>query len=157
MPKDLIDAIGYMKMKLCSHVIKHDCGLAPNPFHGYCTTALCTPSHMRARLEEGDWLIGVSPRRDGNRLVYAMRISECLSMNEYFHDERFESKKPNRMELRSNNAATTSITSGGPDGRACLRTSITVPTILIKMPDAPSSSPNISTILEATGWLSQMI
>jgi hypothetical protein len=81
-------------MKLCSHVIKHDCGLAPNPFHGYCTTALCTPSHMRARLVEGDWLIGVSPRGDGNRLVYAMRISERLSMNEYFHDERFESKKP---------------------------------------------------------------
>ena len=82
-------------MRLCTHVITHDCGLAPNPFHGYCTTALCTPSHMRANLKKGDWLIGISPRSDGNRLVYAMRISEPpLSMNEYFHDARFESKKP---------------------------------------------------------------
>ena len=81
-------------MKLCSHVIKHDAGLAPNPFHDYCTTALCTPSHMKAKLIQGDWLIGVSPKKDGNRLVYAMRISERLSMNEYFHDARFESKKP---------------------------------------------------------------
>ena len=82
-------------MKLCCHIIKNDTGLAPNPFHGYCTTALCTPSHMRAKLEKGDWLIGVSPKKDGNRLVYAMRISESpLEMNEYFHDSRFESKKP---------------------------------------------------------------
>ncbi len=83
-----------IEMKLYSHVIKHDTGLAPNPFHGYCTSALCTPSHKNARLKKGDWLIGNSPRKDGNRLVYAMRISEVLSMNQYFHDGRFERKKP---------------------------------------------------------------
>jgi Nucleotide modification associated domain 2 len=83
-----------LEMQLCSHVIKYDGGLAPNPFYGFCTTALCTPSHTRAKLKEGDWLIGVSPKADGNKLVYAMRISQTLSMNEYFHDARFESKKP---------------------------------------------------------------
>jgi Nucleotide modification associated domain 2 len=81
-------------MRLCRHVITHDSGLAPNPFHGYCTSAVCTPSHMDARLNEGEWLIGHSPIKDGNRLVYAMRISEVLGMNQYFHDDRFESKKP---------------------------------------------------------------
>jgi hypothetical protein len=81
-------------MRLCSHVIKHDTGLAPNPFHGHRTSALCTPSHVNARLEVGDWLVGNSPRKDGNRLVYAMCISEVLSMNRYFHDAGFENKKP---------------------------------------------------------------
>jgi len=81
-------------MRICSHVIKTDSGLAPNPFHGYCTTALCTPSHMNARLQPGDWLIGHSPRDDRNRLVYAMHIAEVLTMDDYFHDRRFEAKKP---------------------------------------------------------------
>ena len=81
-------------MRLCSHVITDDTGLAPNPFHGYCTSAVCTPSHMNLKLEKGDWLIGNSPNEDGNRLVYAMRISDVLSMNQYFHDDRFKDKKP---------------------------------------------------------------
>jgi hypothetical protein len=81
-------------MRLCSHVITNDTGLAPNPFHGYCTSALCTPSHMNAKLKEGEWIVGISPKRDGNRLVYAMRISQVLSMNQYFHDEQFGCKKP---------------------------------------------------------------
>jgi hypothetical protein len=49
---------------------------------------------MGAQLKQGDWLIGVSPKYDGNRLVYAMRISERLTMNEYFDDVRFKDKKP---------------------------------------------------------------
>jgi hypothetical protein len=81
-------------MKICSHVIKVDTGLAPNPFHGHCTSGLCTPSHMNARLERGDWLIGNSDRLDGNRLVYAMQIKEILAMDDYFHDARFQAKKP---------------------------------------------------------------
>jgi hypothetical protein len=43
-------------MRLCSHVVTCDSGLAPNPFHGYCTSAVCTPSHMNARLEKCEWL-----------------------------------------------------------------------------------------------------
>jgi hypothetical protein len=81
-------------MRLCSHVITNDTGLAPNPFHGYCTSALCTPSHMNAKLKEGEWIVGISRKKDGNRLVYAMRISQVLSMNQYFHDEHFGCKKP---------------------------------------------------------------
>lgn len=82
------------EMKLFSHIVKDDLGVAPNPFHSYCTTALCTPSHMNLRLEEGDWLIGTSPKKDGHKLVYAMCILKPLTMNEYFCDERFQCKKP---------------------------------------------------------------
>ncbi len=82
-------------MKLCSYVVKYDTGLAPNPFHGWCTSAVCTPSHMNASLQEGDWLIGHSPRDEGNQLIYAMRLTEkSLTMEEYFDDPRFEAKKP---------------------------------------------------------------
>jgi hypothetical protein len=59
-------------MRLCSHVVTDDTGFAPNPFHGYCTGAVCTPSHKSAGLKEGDWLIGHSTKKDGHRLVYAM-------------------------------------------------------------------------------------
>jgi prevent-host-death family protein len=83
-----------VELKLYSHVITHDTGLAPNPFHGFCTSAVCTPSHKKAKLRNGDWLIGNSRSKEGNRLVYAMRISEVMSMNNYFRDGRFERKKP---------------------------------------------------------------
>ncbi len=49
---------------------------------------------MNAGLKIGDWLVGNSSRQDGNRLVYAMRISDMPSVNEYFLDKRFEAKKP---------------------------------------------------------------
>jgi hypothetical protein len=91
----MIDAnLRVREMKLFSHIVKDDLGVAPNPFHGYCTTALCTPSHKNLRLEEGDWLIGTSPKKDGHKLVYAMCILKPLTMNEYFCDERFQCKKP---------------------------------------------------------------
>ena len=38
--------------RLCSYVVRHDKGLAPNPFWGYCTLAVCTPNHAGVRLEE---------------------------------------------------------------------------------------------------------
>ena len=44
----MIDAnLRVREMKLFSHIVKDDLGVAPNPFHGYCTTALCTPSGHR--------------------------------------------------------------------------------------------------------------
>ncbi len=49
---------------------------------------------MGAKLEEGDWLIGHSPKEDGHKLIYAMQISEVLCMNKYFDDPRFAAKKP---------------------------------------------------------------
>jgi len=49
---------------------------------------------MRVKLKGGDWLIGISPKSDGHRLVYAMRISQVLEMDEYFKDKRFSAKKP---------------------------------------------------------------
>ncbi|MEP7137116.1 MAG: hypothetical protein ABI904_19490 [Chloroflexota bacterium] len=81
-------------MRLCSYMVKYDTGLAPNPFWGYCTLAVCTPNHMGIRLNKNDWIVGVTIKARGNKLLYAMKISEVLSFNEYYSDNRFESKKP---------------------------------------------------------------
>jgi hypothetical protein len=81
-------------MKICSYVVKRDTGLAPNPFWGYCSLAVCTPNHQRARLIPGDWLVGNSPVGYGQRLVYAMQIDEVLDFDAYFRDPKFSLKKP---------------------------------------------------------------
>lgn len=82
-------------MKLCSYIVREDTGLAPNPFWGACTLAVCTPNHQGSRLEVGDWIAGFLNKSRGYRFLYAMRISEILGMHEYYHDHRFAPKRPN--------------------------------------------------------------
>lgn len=82
-------------MKLCTYVVRVDIGLAPNPFWGYCTLAVCTPNHLRIRFDSGDWIAGFTPVAEDSRLVYAMQVSEVLHFNTYFQDRRFSRKKPN--------------------------------------------------------------
>ena len=82
--------------KLHSYVVARDYGFAPNPFYGYCTLATCKPD-MRKSVAIGDWIIGTGSKskgRDG-RLVYAMRVSEILSFEQYWDDPRFRQKRPN--------------------------------------------------------------
>ncbi len=82
-------------MRLCSYIITSDTGLAPNPFWGYCTLAMCTPNHQNSTLEKGDWFVGISSKKRGRELIYAMQISEKTGFNEYYHDARFLKKRPN--------------------------------------------------------------
>lgn len=81
-------------MRLYSYIIVKDIGLAPNPFWGYCTLAVCTPNHMGVKAQRGDWIMATSGVARGNRLVYAMQLSEVLSFECYYADERFKKKKP---------------------------------------------------------------
>jgi hypothetical protein len=82
--------------RLYSYVVKVDKGFAPNPFGGYCTLAACTPNHQGARVEPGDWIMGNGDKATGQRLIYAMRVSEILEFDDYYHDPRFSAKKPRR-------------------------------------------------------------
>ena len=81
-------------MKVCSYTMTSDTGFAPNPFHGYCTLAACTPNHMGAKLVNGDWIAGFFTNTGIPSLVYAMRIDEVLGYNNYYSDIRFKRKKP---------------------------------------------------------------
>jgi hypothetical protein len=100
-----------VKMKIYSYVVDHDDGYAPNPYFGMCTLCRCKFSKkaeetqgQRGRknivelAEKGDWVIGTggeSGRSAGHgKLIYAMRVDEKLSREEYYKDSRFAEKKP---------------------------------------------------------------
>jgi hypothetical protein len=68
--------------------------MAPNPFWGICTLAVCTPNHQGSRLDVGNWIAGFLTKERGYKFLYAMEISEILGLDEYFRDQRFASKKP---------------------------------------------------------------
>lgn len=80
-----------------SYKIEHDFGLAPNPFWGYCTLAVCK-SQIRnnTRLEIGSWIFGTGSKKldKENFLIYAMKVEEKITFNEYWDDPRFQCKKP---------------------------------------------------------------
>jgi hypothetical protein len=81
-------------MKLYSYIVSHDTGFAPNPFWGYCTLATCKPA-IRRTAQKGDWIVGLSPKAKGHRVVYSMRVYDILTYREYFSDPRFRGKIPN--------------------------------------------------------------
>lgn len=87
-----------MARSLFSYIVRFDSGFAPNPFHGYCTLATCKPL-IRERAEVNDWLVGTGSNakhiRRGGCLVFAMRVTEILSTENYWADPRFQDKKPN--------------------------------------------------------------
>lgn len=81
-------------MRLYSYVVVTDSGLAPNPWHGYLTIALCTPNHGSYNIGIGDWIIGNGSKSAVHRLIYAMRVTERLHFDDYYRDSRFQLKKP---------------------------------------------------------------
>jgi hypothetical protein len=80
-------------MKLHSYVVTHDTGFSPNPFWDFCTLADCKPT-IRRTATIGDWIVGLSPKANGNRLIYAMKVDEILPYDQYFRDSRFAKKIP---------------------------------------------------------------
>lgn len=82
-------------MRVHSYVVEHDLGFAPNPYHGMCTLANCKPV-IRQYAKIGDILLGFGSkniRLDG-KLIYWMKISDILSFDAYWRDDRFKRKKP---------------------------------------------------------------
>ena len=86
-----------VSMRLHSYVVRYDSGFAPNPFYGICTLATCKPD-IRSCAEIGDWVIGTGSADKrvlrGGHLVYAMRVTESLSRDQYWSDPRFLCKRP---------------------------------------------------------------
>jgi hypothetical protein len=84
-------------MNYFSYVVEHDFGLAPNPFGGYCTLAVCKPGiRQNKNLEIGDWIIGTGSKKLNrmNHLIYAMKVEEKMTFDEYWNDTRFYYKRP---------------------------------------------------------------
>jgi len=90
--------------KLFSYVVDHDDGFSPYPFRGFCTLARCKfgSPHRRNIVELakfGDWIVGTGgagPRSAGHgKLIYAMRVSEKLTLRNYLTDPRFKGRPDN--------------------------------------------------------------
>jgi hypothetical protein len=89
---------------LFSYVVDHDLGYSPNPFGRFCTLAHCKFSRSgRPNIVElarvGDWIAGtggVSSKSAGHgRLIYAARVTEKLTLKDYFADSRFRGRADN--------------------------------------------------------------
>ncbi len=82
-----------------------DTGLAPNPYGGIMTLALCKPKLRGPAMAIGgkEWIIGMGPARaylpDGrvedwrDRVVHVMIPDERMTYDQYFHDPRFKDIK----------------------------------------------------------------
>ena len=81
--------------RLHTYVVATDLGLAPNPFHGVCTLAVCKPV-IRRTARVGDWILGTGSKARGHRgrAVYAMQVAETLDFEAYWLDPRFRAKRP---------------------------------------------------------------
>jgi hypothetical protein len=86
-------------MRLHSYIVTHDTGFSPNPFWGCCTLADCKPA-IRRTAHVGDWIVGLTPKSDGNRLIYAMQVEEILTFEDYYRDSRFAAKMPDYSKLK---------------------------------------------------------
>jgi len=81
-------------MTVYSYIVTDDTGFSPNPFHGYCTLACCKPA-IRRTAKKGDWVVGLTPKKQGHRIVYFMRVDETpKTYAEYWRDKRFIAKRP---------------------------------------------------------------
>jgi hypothetical protein len=80
-------------MTLYSYIVAHDTGFSPNPFFSYCTLACCKPE-IRRRAQKGDWIVGLTPKAQGNNIVYFMRVDEVMEFGHYWNDKRFRQKRP---------------------------------------------------------------
>ncbi len=80
-------------MTLYSYTVATDSGFAPNPFYESCTLACCKPG-IRRTAQQGDYVVGIGPKGSGNLLVYAMRVTETVEFDDYWHDSRFRKKRP---------------------------------------------------------------
>jgi Nucleotide modification associated domain 2 len=76
-------------------VVARDFGFAPNPFYGLCTLATCKPN-IRRTAQIGDWIIGTGSKSSGRggHLVYAMKVTESMTFDEYWCNARFRDKRP---------------------------------------------------------------
>jgi hypothetical protein len=88
-------------VRVYSYVVARDYGFAPNPFHGWCTLATCKPD-IRKTAQAGDWIVGTGSATKGRagRAVYAMRVEETLTFEQFWKDPRFLRKRPDLRASR---------------------------------------------------------
>ena len=95
------------KPKYFTYIVTADAGFAPNPFYGFCTLAVCKPE-IRKAAEVGDWIIGlysraqiVLPEECRGKLIYAMEVTEKMTLDQYWKSKKFSKKKYSNKSSKS--------------------------------------------------------
>ena len=89
-----------MRPRIFRYVVRYDSGVAPRPFDGYCSLAICKPK-IRASAAVGDWIIGFRTRSPGD-VIYVMQVEEVLSFAGYWADARFRDRRPGTSSTPDN-------------------------------------------------------
>jgi hypothetical protein len=95
--------------KMYSYVVDHDYGRSPNPNDGFCTLAFCKYSEDGAKrnivepAEVDDWIVGTGANSKlsagQGKLVYAMLVTEKMTLQDYFRDPRFKHRAGNETNM----------------------------------------------------------
>ncbi|MFT7434059.1 MAG: hypothetical protein ACI9TY_001704 [Alphaproteobacteria bacterium] len=94
----------YIPERLVVYVVASDEGLAPNIQGNHCSLAVCKPVVRRVAKLKTDWIVGMSTNKHGKKkLIYVMQVEEKLSFNQFFLDNRFDSKKPHKTNPKGDN------------------------------------------------------
>lgn len=86
--------------RIYRYVVRYDTGTAPRPFDGVCSLAICKPM-IRAAANVGDWIIGFRSRHPGE-VLYAMQVTERLTLGDYWLDARFAGRRPGQTDYPDN-------------------------------------------------------
>ena len=68
--------------RLFTYKVAYDKGVAPNPYCGVCTLAICKPK-IRSAAKKEDIIVGFGCGKDSGRIVYCMVVDKKLSWHEY--------------------------------------------------------------------------
>lgn len=85
-----------------SYKLVRDYGFAPNPFHGICTLGTCKPQ-IRRFAQVGDIIVGCGSTAlelEG-KIIFAMRVSQKLSFQDYWDHQAFKIKRANLHSSKS--------------------------------------------------------
>ncbi|CAO3308142.1 Nucleotide modification associated domain-containing protein [Pseudomonas sp. P14-2025] len=91
-----------MSPKVFSYKLVRDYGFAPNPFHGVCTLGTCKPQ-IRKGARVGDIIIGCGSKALAleGKIIFAMRVSQKMTFQEYWDHDAFKIKRPNLRASKS--------------------------------------------------------
>lgn len=84
-----------MPSQIYYYILRWDDGYAPCVNNGVLTLAICKPS-IRRKAGEGDWIIGISPKKDGHELCYMAQVTRKIPGYEYYTQNIF-SKRGDRI------------------------------------------------------------
>jgi hypothetical protein len=81
-----------MSPRIFRYVVRVDRGGSPNPYHGWCSLAVCKPL-IRRTAQVGDWILGLRSKLN-DQVIVAMEVDEVLPLGDYWRDVRFRAKRP---------------------------------------------------------------